>query len=711
MKETAAATRPPTATAKGLAIAVITAVAMGLGAGLAESPALTPIRLTALNLQHLLHRDPAFRDRRILIVAVDQRSLDYFDRDNVPFPWPRTLYKPLVQYATMGGAKAILFDLLFNNQSPFGPDIDREFADAVAASGKVYLAAAVSRGGSAGGKAPAALGLRFRGTPPDALSRATVSLPVEPISSAAAGVAFVTQGPDEDGVYRSALPFVVLGGRLLPALGLAALVGKRSEVRWGNEDGMSLDGRRLPVDSAGRLLLRFRGGGEQFERLSAVDVIRSAVMHSKGETPPIAPEVFRNRYVFVAYTAPGLLDFKPTPVSAVTPGAFVQATLLSNALDKDFLRLAAGAWNLLLTGLVTLAAVASTVLVQRSSVSSLLSAGALSGGLAATQLGFRQGMVWDVTLLIVCALSGLILASAYRYHSEGRRRRFLQSAFSHYVSPQVVQRIIQSPHGLELGGEKRDITVLFADLAGFTTLAERLEPQALVAMLNDYTSQMTEVILARQGTVDKFIGDAVMAFWGAPVDQAQQSELAVAAALECQQRFAAYVASRYPDLPLAVRIGIDRGECIVGNMGSRERFDYTAIGDTVNQASRLEGLNKAYGSRMLIGESAWEPVRERFVGRQIDYLKVKGKSHAVRVYEPLAPKDLATPQQIDLCRHYQAAFRAYQERAWDEAERVLQEMPQLGGDPPAQALMARVRHFRLNPPAEDWDGAFIHVSK
>jgi adenylate cyclase len=711
MKESVAVTRPATAGANGIALALITGVAMLVGIAVGESRLLTPIRLAALNLQHRLHRDPAFRDPRILIVAVDQRSLDYFDRDNIPFPWPRTLYKPLVEYATMGGAKAILFDVLFNNQSRFGPDIDREFADACAASGKVYLAAAVSHGDTLGSGAPSQLGIRFRGTPPDALGRAGASLPVQPILGSAAGIGFVTQGPDEDGVYRSALPFVALGGRLLPALGVAPLVRKESDVRWGTGGGMTLDGRHFPVDAAGTLLLRFRGGSEQFERLSAVDVIRSAVMHAQGKTPPIAPEVFRDRYVFVAYTAPGLLDFKPTPVSAVTPGAFIQATLLANALDGDFLHLVGGAWNLLVAGLVTLVAVASTVLIQRSSASLLLSAGAVAAGLALTQAGFRRGMVWDVTLLIVCALGGLILASAYRYHSEGRRRRFLQSAFGHYVSPQVVERIIQSPEGLDLGGEKREITVLFADLAGFTTLAERLEPQALVAMLNDYTSQMTEVILACQGTVDKFIGDAVMAFWGAPVEQPQQSELAVAAALECQQRFAAYVASRYPDLPLAVRIGIDRGQCIVGNMGSRQRFDYTAIGDTVNQASRLEGLNKVYGSRMLVGQSAWMPVHERFVGRQIDYLKVKGKHQAVRVYEPVARKDRATPAQLELCQHYEAAFRAYQERAWDTAETVLRDSPQLVGDPPAKALMERVWHFRHNPPAEDWDGAFVHVSK
>lgn len=684
---------------------------MLVGETLGEAPAFTPIRLAALNLQHRLHRDPSFRDPRIVIVAVDQPSLDYFDRDNIPFPWPRTLYTPVVQYVTASGARAILFDVLFNNQSPFGPDIDQEFAEALAASGKVYLAAAVSRSDSFGDNVPSALGVRLRGDPPEALSRTGVSLPLEPMFSAAAGVGFVTQGPDEDGVYRSATPFVALAGRLVPALGVASLVGNGSDVQWDTEHGVTLDGRRLPVDEAGELLLRFRGDSGQFDRLSVVDVIHSAVLQTRGEAPPIPPEAFRGKYVFIAYTAPGLLDFKPTPVSAVTPGAFLQATLLSNALDGDFLHRVGGGWNFLLAGLVTSAAVASTVLVQRLLFSTLLSALALAGSLAWTQLGFHRGMIWDVTTLLLCAISGLILASAYRYQSEGRRRRFLQAAFGHYVSPQVVQRIIQSPHALELGGEKREITVLFADLAGFTTLSERLEPQALVAMLNDYTSQMTEVILARQGTVDKFIGDAVMAFWGAPVDQGQQSELAVASALECQRSFAAYVAARYPDLPLAVRIGIDRGECIVGNMGSRRRFDYTAIGDTVNQASRLEGLNKVYGSRMLVGESAWEPVRDLFVGRQIDYLKVKGKSKAVRVYEPVAPRALATLEQVELCSRYETAFKAYQVRDWDAAENALQGIPKLESDPPAQALMTRVRQFRQNPPGDDWDGAFAHLSK
>jgi adenylate cyclase len=321
----------------------------------------------------------------------------------------------------------------------------------------------------------------------------------------------------------------------------------------------------------------------------------------------------------------------------------------------------------------------------------------------------------DLFTTAAAALLALIGAAVWRYQTEGRQRRFIAGAFSRYVSPKVVAQILEHPESLALGGERREVTLFFSDLQGFTAISEGMSPQQLVAFLNEYTTLMAEVVTGPglEGTIDKYIGDSVMAFWGAPLAQPDHARRALLAALACQERLRPFcddlVARGGPRL--ITRIGLNSGACVVGNMGSRERFDYTAIGDTVNQASRLEGTNKVYGTLIIASDSTWRASRGAAFGRVLDRVRVKGKSEPVAIHEALAVAGAETEAQRALVAAYGGAYEAYQAREWGRAIEAAAAILRAGEDGPSRVLLERARAFSAAPPPPDWDGVWTLTSK
>ncbi|MCP4041875.1 MAG: adenylate/guanylate cyclase domain-containing protein, partial [Gammaproteobacteria bacterium] len=529
-----------------------------------------------------------------------------------------------------------------------------------------------------------------------------------------AGIGNVTHRPDVDGIYRRIHPFILFDGRLLPSLSVAPLmdVAAPAVLRDGE---IRIGGLRLPVDKEGKMWVNFKGPFDGYRHYSAVDVIQSAILVAEGRPPLVPAEVFKDAYVFVAYTAPGLFDLKPTPVSALSPGVGVHMVVLDNLLNRDFQRPAPFSWVALLAAAGTFLVVAAVILIPAVWLVMVAVTGVFGLIFIGALFSFGQGFGMNLTALGLTALLGLISASMYRYQVEGKNRRFIHKAFSHYLSPKMVSQLLTDPERLVLGGENKELTLFFSDLVGFTTLSERLDAQDLVAVLNDYTSFMADTIAKYEGTLDKYIGDAVMAFWGAPVDQPDQSSKAVLAALECRERLAEFsreLARTRGDIAIDMRIGIDRGQCVVGNMGSARRFDYTAIGNPVNQAARLEGINKVYRTHILMGEAVREVCKDVVFSRVIDYLRVKGREIPVRVYEVMARSGEESDAQRWLKQRYEAAFAAYGRRDWVDAMLILEEI--LAGeddDGPANTLLCRVRKYQVDPPPPDWDGAFTHTSK
>jgi adenylate cyclase len=697
--------------ARIVALLLVPLLALAAVLALSRLPAAEIFALKTSDLQFRLFADPRRHDPRIVLVEVDQASLDHFDRDNISFPWPRSLYNPLVEYCVRGGAKAVLFDVLFNNSSPYGEETDAEFAAAIRASGRVYLAAAFSEGVAAGPGLDARFGLPYTGPAPAALERGAVSLPLPPLREAVAGIGNVIVQPDADGVYRRVPLGVLFRGRFVPGLAAAPVAARAASVRF--EPGRLLLGdRAIPVDERGNLIVRFHGGRRTYQAYSAAGVITSALAAAEGRPTTVSAAAFRDAYVVVGYAAPGLYDLKATPLSSKAPAFEMHAVVLDNLLHGDFLAAAPAAVSA--AAAFTAAAVVGAAVLFLPVWGAAAAVAALGAGLfAATGAAFRAGTLLDLWSVAAAALFALVGTAVYRYQTEGRQRRFLASAFSRYVSPKLVHQLIADPKRLALGGERRELTLFFSDLQGFTSIAETTTPQQLVAFLNEYTTLMAGVVYEYDGTVDKYIGDAVMAFWGAPLPQPDHARRALLAALTCQERLLPFVerlaAAGGPRL--VTRIGLNTGECVVGNMGSRDRFDYTAIGDTVNQASRLEGINKVYGTLVLASETAWSAAGGVAYGRLVDRVRVKGKERPVALYEPLAVAGAETPRMRLLKERYEEAFAAYAGRAWERALELTGEILRDGEDGPSRVLAERARAFLAEPPPPAWDGVYTARTK
>ncbi len=471
----------------------------------------------------------------------------------------------------------------------------------------------------------------------------------------------------------------------------------------------------VPLDDQGSLLVRFHGQRRDYRRYSAAEVITSALAAAEGRTPAVPAEVFRGAYVIIGSTAPGLLDLKPTPLAATAPGFEVHVAVIDNLLNGDFL---AAAPPVVSAGLALAAAslVAAAVILLPVAAGAGAVAGVVGAILAILVAAYRAGWFLDPWTLGVSILLAVIGAAVRRYTTEGKDKRFIAGAFARYVSPKVVKQILADPKLLALGGERRDVTLFFSDLQGFTSISEGMNPQELVAFLNEYTTLMADVITGPglDGTIDKYIGDSVMAFWGAPLPQPDHARRGLLAALACQERLRPFcddlVARGGPRL--VTRIGLNSGTCVVGNMGSRDRFDYTAIGDTVNQASRLEGINKVYGTLVIASESTWQAAPGAAFGRLLDRVRVKGKAEPVAIYEVLAPAGSETEALRALAAAYAEALAAYQGRQWQRtielAGAILRATP---GDGPSQVLIERARAFMTDPPPENWDGVWTLKTK
>ncbi len=423
----------------------------------------------------------------------------------------------------------------------------------------------------------------------------------------------------------------------------------------------------------------------------------------------IDPSTFTGKIVLIGVTSPLLQDVYFTPIDSTTPmnGIEIHANAIQTLLDGKFLSYQTTGEFAVMMGVVLLLSLLAFLYLPV-----LWGSGVFVAELAAYPLvarwAFDQGVILDLVWPFVALLAAYLAALAYRNFTEFAEKRKLREAFSHYVGPEVVAQISAHPELLALGGEKRQITAFFLDIENFTHLSEGLSPQEVVKLINTYFDALSKVIMAYGGTVDKFEGDAIMALFGAPVPSEDHAEKACRAALAIREKMAELNASTGQDLN--VRIGLATGEAIVGNMGSEERFDYTAMGDTVNIASRLEGANKFYRTRILVTEGTQAASGAIFF-RHVDTVCLKGKDQALRVYEVLGTAEGASEAGKTVVTEWETALDHYVGARWDEAEKgmksVLEKLPH---DGPAETLLARIALLKMNSP-EDWDGVWRFESK
>ncbi len=664
-----------------------------------------PLEWKSWDLRLRLLADPSRASSDIVIVLIDQYSLDVYEKQQgLPWPWPRQLYSAVVDFLRTGGAKAVFFDLVFSESSRWGVEDDEDFARAMERAGMVFLPLSLSRQEFL--EEVPAEALRIFALPLETVpqvnfpSAESVSLPVDVLLLAARGAGNVSFVPDGDGVFRR-LPMAVSYRDLLipsaPFVLARFILGTESLAA-------------VPLDRQGRMIIRYYGPAGTYKTYSIAAIINSWAQLEEGGNPQIPPSEFAGKTVFIAGSAAGILDSRPSPLSALSSGVEIHAAVLDNVIHRDFIRgqpRFALAALLLLFSLLTVVGASHLRKIWQLVVFFVF---CLALPAATAGLAFVSGYWVPFVIPEFAVLIGFIGAALMNYSVEGKQRRFIKSVFRHYLSPDVIERIIANPSLLELGGEKREITSFFSDVAGFTSISEGLSPEDLVALLNEYLSEMTDIILSEGGTLDKYEGDAIIAFWNAPLDQPDHRVRACRAALRCQERLAELGPHFEAKIGrvLAMRIGLNSGPAVVGNMGSRRRFDYTAMGDTVNLASRLEGAGKLYKVSILAGEDTCSGIKDAVVAREIDTIRVVGKKRPVAVFEIIGEVGRVAESDMERLGIFARAKEAYRRRAWEAAAALFAG---LKGDPVANLYLERCKEFGQSPPPVDWDGVFDLVHK
>ena len=683
----------------------------------------------------LLQRGPQAASTDIVIVAVDDASVAELGR----WPWSRAVMAQLIDTLVAGNAAVIGFDIVQSEATVThglqglrqrvegvdpgtwdiiqraldrGSSEDAQLADAVRRSNRAVLGYYYEfnrAGDAAAAHISTYNSSRGKGLPP--VPQAPTIVPNLPeLAAAARELGYFNFLPDSDGYFRRVPLGIDYRGDIAIPLSLAMLRAHdptdQLAIRW-TDSGLFTDVHvevgavEVPVSADGQLLVNFRGPGKTFKFVAAADVLA-------GRVPP---ETFRNKLVLVGVTAAALADVRATAFDGQLPGVEIHATAMDNILRRDFIF--QPRWLALVdVGVILLSVLVLGVALHyaRGVYGALVALALLAAYVTGSQWIFRA---FGLALGLVYPLLAIVLTyaaiSVQHYVVEEAEKRKIRNAFGLYLPPTLATLVSEHPEMLKLGGDKRELTVMFSDIRGFTTLSEGLEPEALVELLNEFLGAMTEVIFGSEGTLDKYIGDAIMAVWGAPIPQSDHAARACLAALGMVERLrvlAAQWAQR--GLPrLSIGIGLNTGPMVVGNMGSARRLSYTVIGDNVNLASRLEGLNKMYGSGIIASESTLRAAANIVVARELDLVRVKGKKLPVRIFEILATADEGESWK-PLVERFTAGIAAYRARQWDEAMAAFSAvLAERADDGPSLLYMERCRTMRETPPPADWGGVTV----
>ncbi len=653
-------------------------------------------------------RGPVVPDKDVVVVAIDHASIKEIGR----WPWSREVTGRLIENLAGYGTKVTALDIVFSE--PQNPVADAALARSIAKADNVVMGYFFREEEQP--VDPAVLAQMERSTVKlMKVAEGVESIPLIEYANLDANLAslgeqatdfgFFNARPDGDGLYRRALLLLLYNGDIYPSLSIKALrhflgADVMLEVKSFGIDGLQVGELRIPAREDGTLALNYYGPAPSFRTVSAADVIKKR----------LPPDSLKGALAFVGATEIGIYDIRPTPFDATQPGVELHATVAANALERRFLQY---------DGITQMQEMVCIALFPLLLGVALAFVPGTFAGLAAfagfallyswiNYLAFSQGLR-DMTVIYPMLGIGLTYlgSEAWRNLVVEKKGRQLKKAFSNYVSPDLVREIEKNPDKLVLGGEQREISILFSDIRGFTTVSESLTPPELVTLLNEYLSPMTRIVLEERGTLDKFIGDAVMAIFNAPLDVPEHATHACTTAvrmLEDLQRLNAGFVERGMHT-LDIGVGINTGPAVVGNMGADIRFDYTAIGDAVNLASRLEGLNKYYSTHILVSEDTHKQVPAgRFTFREVDRVKVKGKHLPVVMYELMIAK-------YELLPKFEAALEQYRAKSFTAAKVAFDELAAQYDDGPSRLYSSRCDEYLLQPPPADWDGVYTAKAK
>ena len=706
-----------------------------------DPPQLENLRLRGFDLYQTLKPREA-KLKPVVIVDIDEASLQALGQ----WPWPRTLLAELIDKIQAGGSAAIGFDVIMSEPDRMSPALlanslpqidaqtrekmkefpsnDDVLAQSIAKS-KVILGQSAIVTATPDASDMPRTGIATIGTDPspflitfDGMLR---NMPV--LEMAAAGRGVLTLRSERDGVVRRVPLVMKAGDQIVPAMSLEMLrvvTGSGAILIRTDPVGIrsvAVPGLELPTDENGQMWVNYtRHDASRY--VSAKDVL-------EGKVPA---DRFTGRLVLIGTSAVGLLDIKATPVETAMPGVEIHAQVLENALTQSVLsrpNYAVGV-EIIITALVGIILVAVSPWIGAMTLISLGLAIAALIAAGSWYMYTQQGLLFDATFPLIAIFVTYMTLVFINYFREQADRRRIRSAFSRYLSPDLVEQLANSPKKLVLGGETRTMTILFSDVRGFTTISESFkdDPQGLTLLMNRLLTPLTNAIVERKGTIDKYIGDAIMAFWNAPLDDKNHESHACAAALDMLRKMAELNRERQaealedgkPFFPINIGLGINTGTCVVGNMGSDLRFDYSVLGDSVNLASRLEGRSKSYGTPIILGAKTAENVGDQFATIQIDLITVKGKTEPESVYALVGDEAVAKSHEFTtFVAFVKDMMDRYRQRDWPGAEKALQQaqsLPQTFGLAEMLDLyQARIDAFRLAPPPAQWDGVFAFDTK
>ena len=677
----------------GLAVLVAQAMVLAMFYGL-----LRPLQLEASDLLFRLKEDE--QPRWTTLVVVDDRSIAELREHGRFFAWPRRFHAQVIDNLREAGARIVVWDVLFDVPS----EDDAELARAMREAKNVVLAEIVDQN------------TRLPATP-DHLYRYGGLIEQLPIlREAALAIGHANQIPDSDGAIRATPLLYNVAGQDVPSLPLAAAAKflRRPQVLEASiQDGkLPFVGRQIPLDAEQRMWISYLGDSSEvtnpptFPTISYIDALNNT----------FPPELVRGKLVFVGMTATGFADDYWTPVSRLQKmdGVEIHANIAETVLQAEHFIQPAPPWmtaaliyaaaGVAFLGLSVLHVLPASILCTLAACAYLL--------IAVTSVD-RYNLLLDLPFPLLTQATAFLGILLYRVMFEQAQQRALKGALSQYLSPDVMEEVVRDPSAVKLGGEKRDMTVLFSDIRGFTSISESLDPEKLVQLLNVYLTRMSDVIFEHEGTVDKYMGDAIMAFWGAPKAQPDHARLACLAALEMNRELERL--NRELELegipPLQIGIGLNSGPMAVGNMGSERRFDYTVMGDAVNLGSRLEGLNKEYATHIIASESTVSAAGPEVRARFLDLVAVKGKREPTQVFE-LLPRGAQSEQRSAVLAAYEQGVERYRARDYLGALPHFAEARRLDPtDGPSAVYLERCRELAESPPAPDWDGVYVMTRK
>ena len=695
----------------------------------------------------------------VVLAVIDEKSLDKEGK----WPWRRSKIARLVDYLSDDGAKVIAFDIGFlepdeNNNLAFIQQLESEIArlqlenkeldrfldeSKALANSDAILANAIKSS-----KAKVVLGYFFHTRQEDLgyeIDTSTINKNISQIRSskypillsqedantdlfivkayapeinlqvlnqATDSSGYFNMSTDQDGVVRWIPLTMKCGEDIFPPLSIRSVWNYLDrpplivKVASYGVEGIQMGDIKIPTRETGEMMINYLGPQNTFPHYPITDIINSKF--PKGE--------FKDKIVMVGATATGIYDMRSTPFQTVYPGLEVHATVIDNILRQQFLTPPTTLTKFFDLLAIILIGIVTGLAIPRlgAAKGAPFAAGLFIAYILLTwHLFAKSGVLLNIIYPLIALIALYISLTIYKYMTEEKEKKKIKGAFTYYVSSSVVDEMLKHPEKLKLGGDRRDLSVLFSDIRGFTTIAEGLTPEDLVHLLNEYLTVMTDIVFKYNGTLDKYMGDAIMAIYGAPLDLPDHPIKACQSALEMIEALKRlnqkWIGEGKP--PMDIGIGINTSPMMVGNMGSDQRFDFTVMGDSVNLGSRLEGTNKTYKTNIIISEFTFERVKDKFACMELDSVRVKGKTQPIKIYNLLGDKHLPETQER-IVNEFTQGLGLYKKRKWDKAIQVFENVtatePSLYA---AQVYIERCLDLKKNPPPADWDGVYVMTSK